>query len=191
MDLIGVRFPAGPQRNFPSTAVFLLELLGCFEAKLYCCSFSLSLAVLLANIKAMRKVLVFGTFDVLHPGHIDFLKQAREKGDFLSAVVSRDFTVEKIKKHRPLKNEKERLKDVRNISFVGEARLGGRGEDPYSIIREIKPDIICLGYDQKTYTDGLQAALDKLGLKTEILRMKPFCPEKYHSGIINRRFFKN
>lgn len=139
----------------------------------------------------MKKVLVFGTFDGIHPGHINFLEQAREKGDHLAVVIARDSTVEKVKGHLPIKNENERLADIIKMGLVGEAVLGNAGRDPYSIINGIKPDIICLGYDQRTYTDGLQRELDKFGLKTEIFRMEPFCPGKYHSGIINHnKFFR-
>lgn len=137
-----------------------------------------------------RKVLVFGTFDVIHPGHISFLKQARERGDLLSAVVARDSTVEKIKNHKPLKNEEERLEDLKRSGLVDEARLGNQGKDPYSIIKDVRPDVICLGYDQHTYVDGLAERIAGMGLKAEICRMNPFVPEKYHSGIINRAFRK-
>ncbi|MFA5747175.1 MAG: adenylyltransferase/cytidyltransferase family protein [Candidatus Paceibacterota bacterium] len=134
----------------------------------------------------MKKVLVFGTFDVIHPGHINFLEQAGKRGDCLAVVVARDSTVKKVKGHLPIKNENERLAEILKTGLTERAFLGNEGGDPYSIINDIRPDVICLGYDQRTYTDGLKDELDRLGLKTEVFRMEPFVPEKYHSGIINR-----
>jgi FAD synthetase len=133
-----------------------------------------------------KKVLVFGTFDVVHPGHINFLEQAGKKGDCLVAVVARDSTVRNIKGRLPVKNENERLAEIKKTGLTNNTVLGNEGSDPYLIVKQISPDVICLGYDQRTYIDGLQAELDKLGLKTKIYRMEPFGPEKYHSGIINR-----
>jgi len=134
----------------------------------------------------MKKVLVFGTFDGVHPGHISFLEQAKERGDHLAEVIARDSTVKKVKDHSPFKNENERLAEVVKTGLVDEALLGNEGSDPYLVIKQVCPDVICLGYDQRTYTDGLQSEICKLGLETEIYRMEPFEPEKYHSGIINR-----
>jgi FAD synthetase len=114
------------------------------------------------------------------------LEQAGKRGDHLIAVVARDSTVKKVKGHSPVKNESERLAEVMEAGLVDEAALGNEGGDPYLVIKQISPDVICLGYDQRTYVDGLQDELDKLGLKTVIYRMDPFEPEKYHSGIINR-----
>lgn len=131
----------------------------------------------------MKKVLVFGTFDGLHPGHLNFFEQAKKRGDYLIVVVARDATVEKVKNHKPVFSEKERLKMVEGCELVDEARLG-YGEDPYEVVREIKPDVICLGYDQESFTKDLPKEIKKSGLKTKIFRMKPYHPEKYHSTIL-------
>jgi len=44
------------------------------------------------NITKMKKVMAAGTFDLLHPGHIDFLKQAKKEGDYLIIVIATDET---------------------------------------------------------------------------------------------------
>lgn len=131
----------------------------------------------------MKKVLVFGTFDGLHRGHLSLFNQARAYGDYLIVVLARDKTVQKVKKHSPAKNESERLKDLQECELINEVKLGHE-DNPYKIIGEIKPDIICLGYDQKSFTDNLSEELRKIGLKTKIYRLKPYEPEKYHSSII-------
>ena len=129
----------------------------------------------------MKKGMVFGTFDHFHSGHINFFKQAKKYGSYLIAVVARDKTVKKIKKHFPLWNEKERLKIVQNSELVDKAILGNFG-NPYRVIKKFQPDIICLGYDQKAFVENLPKELKKMGLKTKIYRMKPYKPEKYHSS---------
>lgn len=133
----------------------------------------------------MEKVLVFGAFDGLHEGHKDFFRQAREFGDHLVVVVGRDSTIVKTKGRLPKFNEEERLKAMQESGLVDEVRLGNEGNDPYKIIKEINPDIICLGYDQTHFTDKLEQKLKEMGLKIEIKRLKPYKPEIYHSSIIH------
>jgi len=54
--------------------------------------------------------------------------------------------------------------------------------DKYKIIEEIKPDVICLGYDQKAFVDDLKAELEKRGLKPEIVRIGAYQPEEHKSS---------
>mgnify|MGYP006425706705 CR=1 FL=1 len=128
-----------------------------------------------------KKVLVFGAFDILHPGHINFFEQAKQYGDYLVVIIGRDDNIEKIKKQKPTNDENQRLATVQNSSIVDHATLG-HTRDKYRIIKEIKPDIICLGYDQTAYTDELESKLADFGLATKVIRLKPFHPEKYKSS---------
>jgi len=130
----------------------------------------------------MKKVLIFGTFDGFHPGHLSLFEQAKQYGDYLIVVVARDKTVKKIKNRFPSRNEMERLETLQKCKLINEARLGYEAH-PYKIIREINPDVICLGYDQTTFTGDLPKELEKMKLAIKIYRMKPFQPEKYHSLI--------
>jgi FAD synthetase len=131
----------------------------------------------------MKKNLVFGTFDGLHSGHVNFLGQAKSHGDYLIAVVSRDSTGKKIKRRRPLNNERKRLEEVRKCGLINEAVLGHK-DDRYKIVKEINPDVICLGYDQKPSVKYLARKLKAMNLKVEIHRMKPYRPKKFHSSLI-------
>ena len=133
----------------------------------------------------MRKVLVFGTFDGLHSGHLNLFRHAKKHGNYLVVVVARDATVNKIKNNLPLKNEKKRLREIRKCKLVNKAVLGHKN-NPYWIIKEINPDVICLGYDQKVFTENLSKELEKIGLKIKIYRMKPYKPERFHSVIISK-----
>ena len=138
----------------------------------------------------MKKVLVFGTFDGFHQGHLNFLKQAKRYGEYLIVVVARDETIKRIKKHLPFRDENQRLKKIQKCQLVNEAKLG-YPNDPYKIISEIRPDIICLGYDQKVFTENLATELKKMDLKTKIYRLKSFKPEKFHSSIIKKKYLFN
>lgn len=131
----------------------------------------------------MKKVLVFGTFDGLHPGHINFFEQAKKLGDYLVVVVGRDVTVNKIKGRFPKRSELLRLKAVQQCQLVNEAMLGNIG-NPYEIIKKIKPDVIGLGYDQKSFTEDLELELKKAAISAKIVRLKSYNSEKYHSSIL-------
>lgn len=131
----------------------------------------------------MKRVLVFGTFDGLHAGHINFFEQAKKLGDQLIVVVARDVTVNEVKASFPRRSELLRLRAVKQCKLVDEAALGNIG-DPYLIVKKIQPDVIALGYDQKAFTDGLEKLSVAGGVKAQIVRLKPFLPEKYHSVII-------
>jgi len=121
----------------------------------------------------MKKIMVFGTFDILHKGHLNYFKQAKQHGDYLIAVIARDKNVKKIKAKLPKNNEKIRLNKVKK--HVNKAVLGYI-KDKYKILKKLKPDIICLGYDQKTSLKDLKK------LKIPIKRLKPYKPHKYKSS---------
>ena len=106
----------------------------------------------------MTKIMVFGTFDYLHEGHKDFFRQAREYGDELVVVVARDNTVKQIKGKLPDHDEETRLMRVSENSFVDKAILGNPG-DKYKVIEKEKPDVLCFGYDQKSFNINILIAL--------------------------------
>ena len=126
----------------------------------------------------MKKVMVFGTFDILHPGHIHMLKEASEYGDFLITVLAKDKVVEKIKRHKPLHNEKTRVSNMKQAGIANKVRLGYIN-DKYKVIKEEKPDIIALGYDQKVFVDKLTDVIED---HVQIVRLAPFKPEIYKSS---------
>lgn len=135
----------------------------------------------------LKKVMVFGTFDGLHPGHLDFLKQARGFGDYLLVIVARDKNVKKIKGRLPKFKEAERLKEIIKNRVADEVVLG-KFDDKYGLIEYYRPNVICLGYDQEYFIKDLPEKLKEFNMfDTEIVRLKPFQPEKYKSSIINKK----
>ena len=133
------------------------------------------------------RIMVFGTFDVLHKGHLHFFKQARalSKHPFLIVSVARDANVKRIKGRKPINSEKKRLIVIRTSKLVNKAVLGGLKDHLPHIIKE-KPQIIALGYDQKAYIQNLAQNLTKLGLRVKMRRLKAYNPKVYKSSKIKR-----
>ncbi len=126
----------------------------------------------------------FGTFDLLHLGHLEYFKQARKYGDYLIVVIARDRTKRQQNK-KPLFSEKERLRLIKNLKLVDEAVLG-HPKNHFKIIIKHRPDVVCLGYDHTITEKKLRKELGKYGLYPEIKRMKAHLPTKYKGGIIKK-----
>ena len=113
-----------------------------------------------------------GTFDLLHLGHIYYLKEAKKLGDTLAVVVATDSTVRRLK-HEPVNPEEIRLKLIKELKIVNEAYLGHE-DDMYEIVKEIKPDIIALGFDQIHDEKSIKAALKKRKIDAKVVRLTEF-----------------
>ena len=128
-------------------------------------------------------VMVFGTFDYLHAGHENLFVQAREHGDHIVAIVARDKTVKTIKGEYPDHQEKERLENLESTRWADQVVLGN-AKDKMKVIRQNKPNIIALGYDQFAFTYNLEKMLIDEKMDTKIVRLKPYRPDVYKSSII-------
>ena len=137
----------------------------------------------------MKKVMVFGTFDIVHLGHLNLFKQAKKLGNYLVVVVGRDITSKKIKQITLVHNEKERLEFLKNIKLVDQAVLGNK-IDYYKVIKTEKPDVIALGYDQQNFIDKLEEKIKEFRLNTKVIRLKSYKPEKHKSGKIRQKISK-
>ncbi|MFB6217549.1 MAG: adenylyltransferase/cytidyltransferase family protein [Candidatus Aenigmatarchaeota archaeon] len=93
----------------------------------------------------MKTVMAQGTFDILHPGHLHYLRESADEGDELVVVISRDSRVKGKKDLCFSENERREMVDA--LEMVDRAVLGSEG-DIYSTVKEIDPDVITLGYDQ-------------------------------------------
>lgn len=140
----------------------------------------------------MKKVLIFGAFDLLHPGHLDFFRQAKELGDHLVVVVGTDKNVTKTKGKKPLQNESVRLRMVVNAPHVDEAYLGDKNFDYIKTIKKLNPGIICLGYDQQPSDEELSDELKNHDLASiKIIRLKPYKDHIFKSTKIKETFAKD
>jgi FAD synthetase len=111
----------------------------------------------------MVRVMASGVFDLIHPGHISYLQQARAFGDELVVVVACDDTVRK-NKHEPITPDYMRAKIVGSLNPVDAAIVGKNNGDMFDTVREVKPDVIVLGFDQHFDVDKLKESLEKEGL---------------------------
>ena len=132
-----------------------------------------------------KRVLMFGSFDPLHRGHRDLFRQAREFGDWLTVVVTRDSGIRQIKKREPQLNELMRRQEVAKDTYVDEALLGDEwpNEDPYRLLTELDFNILVLGFDQLPDDEKVREELNERGKEgTEVIRLKAFRPDVFNSS---------
>ncbi len=123
------------------------------------------------------KILVFGTFDNLHPGHKYFLNEARKRGE-LFVSIGLDNTVEEIKGRKPRQNQDERIKAIQAEFPEADVRLGD-SDNYLKPIEDIKPDLILLGYDQR-----LPPGISESDIPYPIERIEAHKPEEYKSSLL-------
>ncbi len=133
-----------------------------------------------------KTVLAFGTFDLLHPGHLQYLKRAKELGSKLIVVIARDENVKKIKGFYPSNSELHRLQLIKELKVVDNAVLG-RKKEIFKTVLEINPDIIALGYDQRVDEKKLIQFLKENNCRTQIIRLSPFKPEIHKTSKIKEK----
>jgi len=94
-----------------------------------------------------RVVFTNGVFDLLHPGHVRYLRQARTLGAALVVGVNTDRSVRVIKgESRPVTPESERAEILAALACVDVVVLFDE-ETPYELIRRIQPDVLVKGAD--------------------------------------------
>lgn len=119
----------------------------------------------------MVRVMATGVFDLLHPGHLYFLTEARRLGDELVVVVARDQTARRLK-HEPYVPEHIRREMVESLKPVDRAILGST-TDIYATVVDVKPDIIALGYDQRFNEREVESECARRGVPARVVRLGP------------------
>jgi FAD synthetase len=114
-----------------------------------------------------KRVLAQGTFDILHPGHLHYLREAKAMGDELHVIVARRDNV--THKEKPVLLDRQRREMVAALEMVDHAHLGHE-EDIFVPLERIRPDVIALGFDQHHDEDAIAAALDERGLDCRVER---------------------
>ena len=115
----------------------------------------------------MSRVVAQGTFDLLHPGHLHYLEEARSMGEELHVIVARSENV--THKEKPVVPDRQRRDVVAALDPVDGARLG-HTEDFFVPVRDIDPDVIVLGHDQHHDEETLAAMLEEEGIDCEVAR---------------------
>jgi D-beta-D-heptose 7-phosphate kinase/D-beta-D-heptose 1-phosphate adenosyltransferase len=105
------------------------------------------LAQQIADARAAGRRIVFtnGCFDVLHPGHIYQLREAKAQGDFLIVGLNSDESVRRLKgEGRPVLPEAARRGLLEAIRYVDAVVIFGE-DTPEELIREVRPDVLVKG----------------------------------------------
>ncbi|MBU0531753.1 MAG: adenylyltransferase/cytidyltransferase family protein [Candidatus Uhrbacteria bacterium] len=132
----------------------------------------------------MKKVLVFGTFDEIHPGHENLFQQARELGNHLTVAVSRDKFVAERKGRAPKLNETERLRLVAAHDLVDKAILCDETIGQFKSLQQADPKVIAVGYDQNDLAKELERWMNKIGRTIPIIHLKPYKPELHKTSYV-------
>jgi len=136
------------------------------------------------DLKSSTKkiVLAGGVFDIIHPGHIHTLNAAKALGGILVVAIATDKTAEKMKKRSPLHNQELRRELVTSLSMVDKA-IVGHEDDIFQTVKEVKPDIIVLGYDQIHQEKFISDGCKRINLNVEIVRLESPVPHLSSSEI--------
>jgi FAD synthetase len=121
------------------------------------------------------RVLLFGTFDHLHPGHEFVIREAMRRGD-VTVIVARDRNVQRIKKRKSEQSEQQRLQFLRD-AFPSITAMLGDSDDFLAPVRNIEADLILLGYDQ-----ALPPGITEGDLGCPVERLPAYRPEEFKSS---------
>ncbi len=132
----------------------------------------------------MKKVLIFGSFDIIHPGHMFVIEQAKKFGQPF-VCLALDQTIEKVKGQSPFYPLEERQ---RQLESLGLTAYPGSTTDKYDVFRRVSPDIILLGHDQDTFVAGLEEVIRNEKFQTEIIRLPEFQRENFQSNKLRKLF---
>ena len=127
-------------------------------------------------------VLAGGVFDIIHPGHIHTLNAAKALGGVLVVAIATDKTAKKMKKRPPLHNQELRCELVSCLSMVDKA-IVGHEDDIFQTVKEVKPNIIVLGYDQVHQEKFISDGCKRINLNVEIVRLETPVPHLSSSEI--------
>jgi len=138
----------------------------------------------------MKKVMAFGTFDILHAGHLHYLREAKKHGTWLTVIITNDRNVRKSKGNFPVNDQHIRKELVESLKMVDGAVIGDE-KDYYKVVEEVKPQVIALGYDQAERKESVEKELRKRGFDIEVVRITPHKEDVHKSSKIKGRIRKS
>ena len=124
--------------------------------------------------------MVFGTFDLLHPGHRFLIDEARRRGN-VTVVVARSENVARIKGRAPEQSDAERVRALQS-AYPDIAVVLGDSGDFLKPVRETSPDLLLFGYDQK-----LPPGVSQEDLPCPLERASAHRPEVFKSSLMKKK----
>ena len=134
----------------------------------------------------MTTVMVNGTFDVLHPGHVALLNTARSYGDHLIVAIDTDRRVRELKgEDRPINNQNDRRIMLSALKAVDIVEFFDSTEDLVKLMERYQPDVYVKGSDWKHDTQSTAHQYCKEVIYYD--RMEPYSTTKIIQHIADRR----
>jgi len=112
----------------------------------------------------MKKIVVWGKFDGLHDGHLEFLRKAKELGDELYVIIIPDEKVKENSGKNPGRTLEVRKRELLGLDIVADIYIDCLDDGLKSVL-DLRPDFFVFGYDQKTkWEERLQEHLSSNGI---------------------------
>ncbi|MFN7106063.1 MAG: adenylyltransferase/cytidyltransferase family protein, partial [Pyrobaculum sp.] len=121
------------------------------------------------EIKNAKVVMAAGTFEILHPGHLAYLKEAWKLG-YVTAVVSSDENAERAKGRKIVIPQRQRAEVLSSLYYVHKV-VPGRPGDIFDILEVVRPDVVLLGPNQQVAEDKVRWEAKRRGLDVEVVRL--------------------
>ncbi len=135
--------------------------------------------------RAFKVVFIGGSFEIIHPGHLYTIEQAKKLGDILVAVIARDSTVRRRKGRDPIVPEEERRRLISAMRDVDVAILGSV-TNIYDTLEKVRPDVVALGYDQYHGEEEIAREAKRRGLNLSVVRLESPIPSLKTSKILTQ-----
>jgi D-beta-D-heptose 7-phosphate kinase/D-beta-D-heptose 1-phosphate adenosyltransferase len=138
------------------------------------------------RIEGKRIVFTNGCFDILHSGHVNYLRQAREMGDLLIVGINNDQSIKRLKgKDRPINSLENRIEVISALECVDYVvPFGSLNDDtPVNLIKLIRPDVFVKGGDYKNKHLPEERLLKRIGCQIAFV---PFVYNQSTTQIINK-----
>ncbi len=133
-------------------------------------------------LRSKKTVLVGGCFDLIHYGHLQFLKKAKEQGDFLIIALESDEFIRKNKRKESIHSQDERaeiLASLEMVDLVIKLPLFDKNEDYFQLVKTVSPKIIAVTEkDNQLINKKKQAKLITAKVKIVIPLLKRFSTRK-------------
>jgi len=129
------------------------------------------LVYVLSNLRDKRIVFTNGCFDIIHKGHVHYLRKAAELGDLLIVGLNSDSSVKRLKgNNRPINSQDDRAEVLAALVFVDYVVIFSE-DTPINLIETIRPDILVKGSDyNKTNIAGAEF-VENCGGRVELIQI--------------------